>query len=78
MSRNDSYYGTRLFDLLEGDPPVRRIKVSQHKVVDPSFEEQIVLPDAEYFYLSSVTVNPVFYTRTKNEQGGITIRILGV
>lgn len=48
---------------------------SQSKEVTPTFEEQVISPDADYSYLSSVKVNAIQVTRTENEAGGITVTI---
>ena len=48
---------------------------SQSKEVTPTFEEQVISPDADYTYLSSVKVKAIQVTRTENEAGGITVTI---
>lgn len=72
---NDAYYGTSLFP--SSSVQTQERKVAQFKEVDPSFETQTIFPSPEYRYLYAVQVNPVYYTRTPNEYGGDTIRILG-
>ena len=47
----------------------------QSKTVTPSNVQQVVLPDANYDYLSQVTVNAIPYTETDNAAGGYTITI---
>lgn len=47
----------------------------QAKTVQPSFEEQEVLPDAGYNYLSSVKVGAIKVTRANNNAGGTTVTI---
>lgn len=47
----------------------------QSKTVTPSNVQQVVLPDADYDYLSQVTVNAIPYTETDNAAGGYTITI---
>lgn len=47
----------------------------QAKSVTPSFEEQQILPDAGYNYLSQVTVAAIKVTRTDNSAGGVTVTI---
>lgn len=49
--------------------------IPQAKEVIPSAEEQEVLPDTGYNFLSSVTVKPIPYTETENSAGGITVTI---
>lgn len=45
--------------------------------VTPKATEQTILPDAEqgFNYLSQVTVKPIPYVETQNEQGGTTVTI---
>ena len=47
----------------------------QSKTIVPSTEEQVVLPDSGYNYLSQVTVSPIPYVENENTAGGITITI---
>lgn len=47
----------------------------QAKRVVPSAEEQTVLPDEGYNYLSQVTVAPIPYEETDNSAGGKTVTI---
>lgn len=47
----------------------------QAKSVTPTFEEQQILPDTGYNYLSQVTVAAIKVTRTENSAGGITVTI---
>ena len=47
----------------------------QAKSVTPSTEQQIVLPDAEYNYLSQVTVAAIPYVESDNSAGGKTVTI---
>lgn len=47
----------------------------QAKEVTPSTEQQTVLPDSGYNYLSQVTVKPIPYVESENSAGGITITI---
>lgn len=49
----------------------------QSKTVTPTAQEQTVLPDEGYDYLSSVTVLAIPYTETENAAGGITVTIGG-
>lgn len=48
---------------------------SQEKIVSSSFQEQIVYPDADYDYLSSVTISPITFEEIDNSAGGKTITI---
>lgn len=47
----------------------------QSKTVTPTTEEQTVLPDNGYNYLSQVTVAAIPYTENPNSAGGITVTI---
>jgi len=47
----------------------------QAKSVTPSTEEQVVLPDEGYNYLSQVTVSAIPYVESDNSAGGITVTI---
>ena len=47
----------------------------QAKTVQPTFEEQEILPDTGYNYLSSVKVGAIKVTRAENNAGGTTVTI---
>lgn len=47
------------------------------KTVTPSTEQQTVLPDPGYDYLSQVTVAAIPYSSSENSAGGITVTIAG-
>ena len=47
----------------------------QAKTVTPSAEEQVILPDEGYNYLSQVTVKAIPYNEAENSAGGITVTI---
>ena len=47
----------------------------QAKSVTPTFEEQQIVPDAGYNYLSQVTVGAIRVTRSNNNAGGTTVTI---
>lgn len=48
---------------------------SQSKEVTPTFEEQLISPDAGISFLSGVKVKAIPVTRTDNEFGGVTVTI---
>lgn len=48
---------------------------AQAKTATPSTTQQVILPDANYDYLSQVTVNAIPYTETLNSAGGYTAEI---
>lgn len=50
---------------------------SQAKTVTPSTSQQVIVPDAEYDYLSQVTVSKIPYTEAPNAAGGTTVTIAG-
>lgn len=47
----------------------------QSKTVTPAKDQQVVLPDEGYDYLSQVTVNAIPYVETENSAGGLTVTI---
>lgn len=47
----------------------------QAKTVTPTTEEQVVLPDSGYNYLSQVTVTSIPYNESDNAAGGTTVTI---
>lgn len=47
----------------------------QSKEVIPSMEEQVIVPDAGYNYLTQVTVAAIPYVESENAAGGITVTI---
>ena len=47
----------------------------QPKTVTPTKDQQVVLPDEGYDYLSQVTVNAIPYVETENSAGGLTVTI---
>ncbi len=50
---------------------------AQAKTVSPLTTQQVVTPDAQYDYLSQVTVNAISYVETDNSAGGKTATIAG-
>ena len=48
---------------------------AQAKTATPTNVQQVITPDADYDYLSQVTVNAIPYVETDNAAGGITITI---
>lgn len=48
---------------------------SQSKTVTPTFEKQVINPDPEYTFLSSVEVEAIKVDRKDNEAGGVTVTI---
>ena len=48
---------------------------AQSKTATPSNVAQVITPDANYDYLSQVTINAIPYTETDNAAGGITVTI---
>lgn len=56
--------------------PSSSVKVHA-KTVTPKTTPQTVLPDADYDYLSQVTVNAIPYVETENSAGGTTVTIAG-
>lgn len=50
---------------------------AQSKIVNPTVNEQIIVPDQNYNYLSQVTVNAISYVETENAAGGLTVTIAG-
>lgn len=47
----------------------------QSKTITPTKDQQVVLPDEGYDYLSQVTVNAIPYVETENSAGGLTVTI---
>lgn len=47
----------------------------QAKEATPTAEEQVILPDSGYNYLSQVTVKPIPYEESDNSAGGKTVTI---
>lgn len=50
---------------------------AQAKSVTPSTQQQVILPDSGYDYLSQVTVNAISYVESQNSAGGTTVTIAG-
>ena len=50
---------------------------AQTKTVTPSTSQQVITPDANYDYLSQVTVNAISYVESSNSAGGMTATIAG-
>jgi len=50
---------------------------SQAKTVSPSTEQQTVLPDTGYNYLSQIVVDAIPYVESSNSAGGTTVTIAG-
>lgn len=50
---------------------------AQAKTVAPSSTQQVITPDANYDYLSQVTVSAISYVETQNAAGGTTVTIAG-
>lgn len=48
---------------------------AQAKTADPTFSQQVILPDSGYDYLSQVTVNAIEVDYTENAAGGYTVTI---
>lgn len=48
---------------------------AQSKEVTPTFDEQNILPDEGFTFISSVKVKGIPVTRTDNEAGGVTVTI---
>jgi hypothetical protein len=48
---------------------------AQAKSATPTFSQQTILPDANYDYLSQVTVAPIAVVETDNSAGGKTVTI---
>lgn len=48
---------------------------AQTKSVTPTMDEQVVLPDTGYNYMTQVTVAGIPYKETENSAGGITVTI---
>lgn len=53
----------------------RESVVAQQKTATPTFQQQTLLPDQGYDYLSQVTVNAIPVTETDNAAGGKTVTI---
>lgn len=50
---------------------------SQTKTISPSIEQQTVLPDLGYNYLSEIVVDAIPYVESSNSAGGTTVTIAG-
>lgn len=50
---------------------------AQTKSVTPSAQQQTIIPDQDYDYLSQVTVAAIPYVETENAAGGKTVTIAG-
>lgn len=50
---------------------------AQAKNATPSTTQQVITPDANYDYLSQVTIAAIPYVETDNSAGGITVTIAG-
>lgn len=48
---------------------------AQSKTVTPSTEQQVILPDSGYNYLSQVTMEAIPYVESDNSAGGTTVTI---
>lgn len=48
---------------------------AQSKTVTPTASIQVITPDANYNYLSQVTVNAIAYSESDNAAGGVTVTI---
>lgn len=48
---------------------------AQTKTATPTFSSQTIQPDANYDYLSAVTVNAISVSYTDNSAGGVTVTI---
>lgn len=48
---------------------------AQAKTATPSTSQQVITPDANYDYLSQVTIAAIPYTETDNSAGGVTVTI---
>lgn len=60
---------------VEGNMSTTEGAKPQAKNVTPTTEEQVVLPDSGYNYLSQVTVAPIPYVENDNSAGGKTVTI---
>lgn len=48
---------------------------AQAKTATPATTQQVITPDANYDYLSQVTIAAIPYTETDNSAGGVTVTI---